>query len=311
MICSSSKYVRANLFLSWFIQKGYKQGAFWAVMICLVGVTNDVLMRYLGSRLHPIEIVFFRFLFSMLSVLPFMLPYGKKYFRTEQPIMHGLRAIIGAIALALCCYSVNIMPLAENTTIMFGEPLFFLPLAYFLLKEKVDASRWIATLIGFGGLVVILRPGTETFSLVAFIPMSAAFLFALLNIMAKVMISDEHSYTLLFYFGLGTTLFGAIFLPFVWLQPSWTELFWLLCLGFGANFIQVCLFRAFAATDASALAPFRYTEFIFSAFFGFIFFSQIPTQYVLVGAFLIILSTSFITFIETQREKNEKIKENT
>jgi S-adenosylmethionine uptake transporter len=273
------------------------------VMMSVFSVTNDVVMRYLGERLHVVEISFFRFFFSMVTVLPFMLPKGLDLFKTQQPVMHFWRALLGAAALGLCCYSVNIMHLAENTTIMFAEPLFFLPLAYILLKEHVDKSRWIATMVGFLGLLVILQPSSETFRLVALVPMTAAFLFAMLNILAKKMIATEHSMTLLFYFGLGTTLLSVVPLLFFWQVPTWHELMLLVMLGAGGNMIQVCLFRAFAATEASALAPFRYVEFIISALFGFLLFSQIPTAFVFAGAALIIVSTLYITVVETRREK--------
>ncbi len=298
-----SSFVHSVSFLRWFVSRGYAQGVFWAVMICIVSVTNDVLMRFLGERLHVVEISFFRFFFSMLSVLPLLFMRGTFLFKTNQPAkMHVLRAILGAVALALCCYSVNIMPLSENTTIMFAEPLFFLPLAFWLLREKVDSSRWIATMVGFLGLLIILQPGTDTFRLVAFVPMTAAILFALSNIMCKKMIVDEHPLTLLFYFGLGTTLLAFVPLLFVWEMPTVHELLFLALLGIGGNLIQVCLFRAFAATDASALAPFRYVEFIVSALFGFIFFAQIPTLWVVTGAAFIIASTFYITIVETRKE---------
>ncbi len=296
-------------FLRWFVSRGYAQGVFWAIMICVVSVTNDLLMNFLGNRLHVIEISFFRFFFSMVSVVPLMLSRGTQLFKTNQPMMHVWRAIIGACALSLCCYSVNIMPLAENTTIMFAEPLFFLILAFFILREKVNSSRWIATCIGFLGLLVILQPGTEAFQLIAFIPMAAAILFAFLNIMAKTMIRDEHSYTLLFYFGLGTTLFalGPVF--FFWQTPTFFELFLLGLLGIGGNLIQVCLFRAFSATDASALAPFRYVEFIVSATLGYLILGQVPTMTILLGAVLIIAGTFYITVVETRRERQKAAEE--
>lgn len=290
-------------FLSWFFRKGYAQGVFWANMISIVSVSNDVLMRTLGERLSVVEIVFFRFLFSMLTVLPFMLPKGLELFKTKQPGMHASRAVVGALAIALCCWSVNIMHLSENTTIMFAQPLFFLPLAYFLLKEKVDAARWIATIIGFLGLLIILKPGTDAFKIAAFVPMGAAVLFAILDIMAKKMISDEHSMTLLFYFGLGTTLFCLVPLFFVWQAPTFRELGLLFLLGIGANMIQICLFRAFSSTDASGLMPFRYVEFIVSAAFGYIFFSQIPELAVGLGAVIIACSAFYITMVETRKEK--------
>jgi S-adenosylmethionine uptake transporter len=301
-ICTSLNSIAC---LRWFMSKGYAQGVFWAVMISLVSVSNDVLMRFLGERLHVVEIVFFRFLFSMITVLPLMASRGSALFKTAQPGMHVLRAILGVGAIGACCYSVNVMPLSENTTIMFAEPLFFLPLAVIMLREKVDASRWLATMIGLVGLMIILRPGTDAFRLVAMVPVTAAILFAFLNIMAKKMVSDEHSLTMLFYFGLGTTAVAAVPLFFIWETPTLSELLLLVMLGIGANLIQVCLFRAFSATDASALAPFRYVEFIFSALFGFVLFSQIPTIWTFGGAALIIVSTFYITIVETQKEKRK------
>ncbi len=275
---------------------------FWALMICVVSVTNDILMRLMGERLAPLEISFFRFLFSMLSVLPFMLPKGTALFKTTRPGQHALRALLGAGAIGACCYSVNLMPLSDNTTIMFAQPLFFLPLAVFLLKERVDSGRWIATIIGFIGLLIIVQPGTEAFRIVALFPITAAILFALLDVMAKIMVSKEHTLTMLFYFGLGTTIAGAFALPFVWTSPTLSELFFLALLGVGANMIQVCIFRAFAATDASGLMPFRYTELLFSATIGFLLFSEIPRLWIIGGGSLIVASNFYITWREMRRE---------
>lgn len=292
--------------LRWFFQKGYIQGVFWAMMICLTSVTNDVLMRFLGERLHPLEIVFFRFFFSMIVVLPFMIPHGSSLFKTTRPMQHVLRALLGAGAIAATCFSVNLMPLSENTTIMFAEPLFVLILASFLLKEKVDSGRWIATIFGFVGLLLIVQPGTEAFQKVALVPVAAAFLFSLLNIQAKLMVSKEHTLTMLFYFGVGTTLAASFALPWIWTTPTTSELFFLALLGVGANMIQVCLFRAFAATDASGLMPFRYTELLFSAAFGFFLFHELPKLWILSGGSLIIASNFYITYREMNKEKKEQ-----
>ncbi|MDP3372569.1 MAG: DMT family transporter [Candidatus Paracaedibacteraceae bacterium] len=297
-------YTTDNAFLKWFVSPGYKQGVFWVLMITVVSATGDVLMKTLGSRLHVTEISFFRFFFSLISVLPIMLLKSNvSLFKTKQLSMHMWRGIIGAIALGLCCYSVNIMHMSENTTIMFTQPLFFLPLAYFFLKERVDASRWIATLIGFFGILIIMQPGTDTFRCEAFVPMASAFCFAIISMLAKKMIKDEHSLTLLFYFGLVTTIVALpVMIPF-WQTPMLSELPLLLMLGVCANLIQVCIFRAFSSTDASSLSPIFYTEIGISTIFGFIFFGQIPTIFVAIGAALIIGSTFAISVIETRKEK--------
>lgn len=288
--------------IRWFFSKGYAQGVFWALMICVTSVSNDVLMRHLGTRLHMIEIVFFRFFFSTITLLPLLAYYGIGHLKTNHPGLHALRAILGVGAILATCYSVNLMPLAENTTIMFAEPLFFLPFAVYFLHERVDAPRWIATFIGFIGILIIIQPGTETFRPIALIPVTGAVLFALLNIMAKKMIATENTVSLLFYFAAGTTVASFIPLLFVWEAPTFSELGFLFLLGIGANMIQVCLFRAFSAADASALMPFRYVEFIFSSIIGFLVYHEIPTPWTLAGVSLIILSTFYISYVETRRE---------
>ena len=290
-------------FFAWFVSKGYTQGVFWALMICVSSVSNDVLMRFLGSRLHSFEIVFFRFLFGMVSVLPFIYYRGFAHLKTKRPVLHAIRAIIGVIAIAACCFSVNMMPLNENTTIMFTEPLFFLPLAVLMLREKVDAPRWIATLVGFAGLMIIVQPGTDAFKLAALVPITAAMCFALLNVMTKIMVRTENTLSMLFYFSFGTFMVALFPLPFIWQTPTWGEIGLLFLLGIGANAIQVCLFMAFSATDASALMPFRYVEFIFSALVGFLLFSEIPTVYTLIGVLLIIASAMYISYSENRKEQ--------
>ena len=287
----------------WFMRKGYPQGAFWAVMICLVSVGNDILMRLLGAHLDVIQIFFFRFFFGMLAAIPLMVSHGTTLFRTSRPNMHFWRAILGVGAIGAACYSVNLMPLSDNTIIMSSQPFFFLPLAVFFLKEKVDLSRWVAIFIGFIGLLIMFQPGMEAFRIVALVPVTAAVLFAMLDVMAKKMVASENTHTMLFYFAVGTTLLTAIPAYLVWKTPSWHELAMLALLGIGGNLIQVCMIRAFSATDASALSPFRYVEFIFAAVLGFAFFGEIPTVVTIAGAMFIIAGTAYISYYETRKER--------
>lgn len=288
---------------NWFLQRGYLQGAFWAVMICFVSVSNDVLMRFLGDRLNSIEIVFFRFLFSTLFVMPALMRQGMSSLRTSIPLWHVFRAVFGVAALGTWCFAVNKLPLASNTSIMFSQPIFFLILAMIFLSEHIGISRWIATLFGFFGILVMVQPGSDTFQSVALLPLGATFLFAVLDIMTKKMIVTEKTSTLLFYFGIGTTALSFIPTLYVWQAPTMTELAWLAALGFGANAIQFCLFKAFAATEASALMPYRYVELVFATWFGFMFFGEWPAMNTFMGAALIIMSTFYIAYHEVRQEK--------
>lgn len=291
---------------NWFLSSGYKQGVFWAILTALVSVSNDVITKFVGTRLNGLEISFFRFLFSMLTVLPFMIPQGWKAFKTERSDLHIWRSVIGVAAIALYVFSLIFLPLAEVTVLSFTQPLFFMPIAILFLKERVSLNRWIAGLFGFVGILIVVQPGTLSFQLTSLLPMGAAFLFAMLDMLAKKMVSKESTTTLLFYFALGTTLAALGPALYVWQTPTVEELVWLFCLGAGANLIQVCLFRAFSATEASSLAPFRYTELVFATLFGYLFFSELPSPIVYIGAAIIIGSTLYLSYSEVLRSRRNR-----
>lgn len=289
---------------NWLNSKGYTQGVFWVLLLITVSCFNDVLMCHLGSNLSLVMVTFFRFFFSFVTVAPFVLNRKRVYLlKTNFAKMHFARGFIGAAALGLCCWSVNVMHLSENTTLMFTQPLFFLVLASFFLKESIDSFRWLATIFGFLGIVIIMNPSLDSVRVEALIPLSAAVLFAIITLLAKKMVETEHPLSLLFYFGLVTTGVTLPLAIYYWQTPSMYEILHLAALGIGANFIQLCIFKAFKATEASAVTPVFYAEIIISALFGFVFFGQVPTLSVLLGALLIASSTFAISWWETRREK--------
>lgn len=297
--------------LRWVNSKGYAQGVFWAILTAFVSVSNDVITKFIGTRLDGLEVSFFRFFFSMLTVLPFLLRQGLDGFKTTSPKLHWWRAIIGVGAIALFIYALILLPLAEVTVFSFTQPIFFMPLAILFLGEKVSANRWIAAIFGFMGILVMVNPGENAFNYLVLIPMGASLLFASLDLLAKKMVSNETTTTLLFYFALGTTIAGGIALLIcipngivTWKTPTPGELGLLFCLGAGANLIQVCLFKAFSATEASGLVPFRYTELVFAILFGFFLFGELPSLQALAGAAIIISSTLYMSYAELRRKRN-------
>ncbi|MBQ8651099.1 MAG: DMT family transporter [Alphaproteobacteria bacterium] len=298
------KYIFFNNMLSWFKEKGTKQGIFYAILIYLTGALNDVAARYLGERLHFVEVAFFRFSISTVLVFFPMLIFGKKFFKTNMHKQHLGRGVIGSIALALCCLSVGIMPLAENTTILFCEAFFMLPLAAICLKEKISKRSIIATIFGFIGLVIMFKPNASNININAVVPAIAAMLFAISNIIIKRMVDKkENTLTMLFYFGLYSSLVMLVFLPFVWKAPNVKEMFFIFMLGLGANLIQLFIFLAYRATTASNINPIRYTELPFAMIFGYSFFGQIPELITLLGSTFIIIGTLITIKSDKQNEK--------
>lgn len=297
--------------IGWLMSPGYAQGATWAVLTCFVSVSNDAITKLVGTRLDVMEIGFFRYFFSLITILPFMLPHGLEAFKTRNPKLHFWRGVWGVVALSLFIFSLIKLPMPQVTALSFTQALWFMPLAFLFLKEKIHSDRWIAAIVGFVGmLVIILNPTSETFSMnflesfnvYSLLPIAAALCFGFLDVIAKKMVTHKEStITMLFYFALATTLVGLIPAIPVWQMPTWNELFFLFLLGTGANLIQVCLFRAFAATDASSLAPFRYVDFVFSTIFSVVLFAEFPTKNTLIGAAVIIASTLYLSYREAKR----------
>jgi S-adenosylmethionine uptake transporter len=277
----------------------------------LVSCFNDVVAKFLGKRLDSIEIIFFRFFFSFITLIPFVVVRGAAIFKTSNWRLNVLRGILGAASFYLYTYALMQIHIVEIVTIMWTIPLFALVLSIFFLKEQVNIIRWISTLIGFLGLAFITLYDSDasfSFKFVYIFPIASSFLFAVQDIMVKKMLVKDNRITMLLYFaivGSVLTFFPAIF---VWKNPTLFELSMLLLLGFFANLMQFFIFRAFEAADLSALAPFRYVEFLLSAFLGYIFFGEIARSNVLIGAMILVPSTLYLVYSERSQGKKRQRK---
>lgn len=281
----------------------YVIGVMWFILSLLISVTNDVFQKYLGNNLHSFQIVFMRFLFGSIVLIPFMLFYGKKSFQTSRIGLHVARGALLFGGIALWCYGLVIAPITVATTLNFTIPLFILILAVPFLGEKVGLSRWLATIVGFVGVIFVLEPTKMDFNPHTALLLLSALLFASLDVINKKYVVKETMLAMLFFTALFTMILGAGPAFYYWQPMTGVQLGVLALLGCGANLILYCLLKGFAAVDASALAPFRYVELIFSAAFGFFIFGEIPPQGALIGAAIIIPSTFFIVYYETRKAR--------
>lgn len=290
--------------VSWFNSKGYLQGIFWMLVTCVISSSNDTLTKYVGVRLSGAEVAFFRFFFSTLVLLPFMLVRGRKAFVTHYPGAQCIRSVLLVLAMTAWSYGVASLPLTLVTTISFTVPFFVLPLAKVFLKEHVGWQRWSAILCGFAGILVSLHPSGNVFNPMALTLIVATLMFASLDVINKKLLTEDESVlSMLFYSALGTAILGFVPALMTWQTPTLSELFFLFLLGSGGSLILFCLLKAFSATEVSALQSFRYAEFVLSAFLGFIIFQEIPTLSTLIGTAIIIPSTLYITLYETRQQK--------
>ncbi len=270
------------------------RGALWMVLACALFSAMAVCIREAAAEVHPLQSVFFRNFVSLLLLLPYFWRRGFGTLRTGRIWLHASRALAGLIATFLWFAAMSWMPLAEATAISFTAPLFTTILAALFLGEMVGARRWVAVLVGFGGALIILRPGLQVVSPAAMLMLGGAFFISVAAAHVKALTRTEHPDTIVFYLNLMTTPASAIAVLFVWVWPSPGILAWLVAIGFFAFTGHLAYTRAWASADASAIAPYDYSRLIFTAALAFAFFGEMPDIWVWTGSAVIALATIFI-----------------
>lgn len=279
----------------------YFLGVIWFLGSLFVSSVNDVISKYLGSSISPYEVMFFRYLFGLITLLPFMLYYGRKTFLTSRPLVHVARGGLLFGGIALWYHALNVVMVTMATVVSFTIPLFVLIFAKIFLGENVNKARWIATIVGLAGVIIVINPVTTSFNAMSGLLVIGSMMFAGLDIINKKFVIKESMFAMLFYSNIVTLLLSIIPAYLEWSTPSLHDLCLFLILGGGANLILFCLLKAFALDDASALAPYRYTELFISAALGYLIFSEIPTIHTVIGAMIIIPATLFVIYNEIRK----------
>jgi drug/metabolite transporter (DMT)-like permease len=261
-------------------------GAAFAVMMAIV--------RKVSADIHPFEAAFFRNLFGLALMAPWLLRSGMGVLRTGRFSIHVLRATFGLGAMMSLFLALSLLPLAEVTALTFTAPLFGTIGATVFFGEQVRARRWTATLVGLLGALIILRPGIATIQPASLVALGSAVLMAAAMLSIKSLSRTEHPNAIVIIMGLLMTPASLVPALFVWTSPCRST--WILLLGMGvaATAGQVCLTRAFAAADASALLPLDFSRLVFASLIGFLMFGEVPDVWTWVGASIIITATVYI-----------------
>lgn len=286
--------------------KHYFIGVTWFILSLVVSAMNDVIAKYTGGRLNSFEVSFFRFLFSVLTLLPFIFYYGKDSLRTSNYFIHIIRGALLFFGITAWTYGLGMVHITTATVISFAVPLFVLVLAVFFLNERIIWQRWVVTIIGFVGIAITLNVQSKQFNPEVLIFVFASIAFATLDIINKKYVIKETMISMLFYSSLVTAVLSAPPAMLHWVNPNISELSLLFVLGGGANLILFLLLKAFTLVDATAVAPYRYFELIIASILAYIVFSSLPDKSTLYGALIIIPSTLFIIYSE-KKEINQKV----
>ena len=284
------------------------QGALYMTAAALGFAVMNVLVRELSESLDPLQIAFFRNFFALGFMLPWLWSTGLRGLRTERLPLHLWRAAIALAAMTLWFYSVALLPLAEAVALNFTVPLFATAGAALVLGEIVGARRWTATVVGFLGVLVIVRPGFAEMTWTMALPVMASVMMAISVLVVKTLSATEHPNAIVLYMNLLLTPLSLVPALFVWHWPDWAD--WPLLIGVGAMgaLAHVLLTRAYTKADASAVIPFDYARLPFVALLGFLLFAEVPDLWTWVGGAVIAGSAIYIARREALVARERKVR---
>jgi drug/metabolite transporter (DMT)-like permease len=271
------------------------KAALWMVGACFFFAALNVVIRHAAQIIHPFEVAFFRNLFGLAFMLPWLVKAGFDGLRTGKLKLYGWRAALGLVSMLCWFQSLGMIPVAKAVALSFAAPLFSTFLAATVLKENVGIRRWSATLIGFAGVLIIVRPGFTSFGLGELLALGSALLMSIGTIIVKTLSRTEPTNAVVTYMVLLMTPMSLLPAVPVWDWPAWALWPWLISMGAVGSAGHFCFTRSLALADASAVIPYDYTRLLFVAGIGWIAFGEFPDGLTWVGAAVIAAATIYIT----------------
>jgi len=277
------------------------RGALWMLGSALGFTVMTTLIKYLGAGYPASLQTFYRQVFGFLILLPVILKHRGAAFATTRPGILIFRSAAGTVGMILSFYAFQKMPLADANALSFTRTLWLVPLAAFVVREKIGPLRIAAALAGFVGVLVMVRPGAGghfAIGVPALAMLGSSFLFALTVTGMKVMTRDHSPMVLLVWsatLGLVLALPGAFL---AWRWPAPIDLLLLGLMGVMGTVTQACYIKGMAIGDAAAMAPVDYIRLVFTTLAGFLLFHELPGIWTILGAGIVVASTLFITWRE-------------
>jgi len=259
-----------------------------------------VTIRMASQTLDTFEIAFFRNVFGLLALLPFLQSPLRDALRTTQLPRYFLRSAIGVASMLCGFWAIGNLPLAQAVSLSYSTPLFVTIAAVIFLHEQVRARRWAAVLVGFIGVLVIVRPGSAQFSLGTLVALSAAVLSAVVAIQIKQLSRIDRADTIVLWtylFWVPLSLLPALA---VWQWPQGMAWVWVVATGALGTGGQLLWTRALKLGDVSALTPISFMQLPIVAFFGWLLFEEAISRWTVIGAVIIFAANAYIAHREVQ-----------
>ena len=266
-------------------------------------VLMSVCIKATGDNLPLFEVVFFRSFFALIPLFLVIFYFNLKITSINNYKLHFFRGLVGIAAMSLFFISLRYVPLIEMQTISYSSVFFISILSIFFLGEKIGYRRVIAIIVGFIGVVIILKPDVNLFSNYSVLPLLASIFLSMAVIILKKILLTNNNILSVWTFTLFATLFSLFFYNDDWIWPNNFDLVLLIASGILGFVAQLCLSKSFQLADASVLAPLDFTSVIWAFLIGYIVFGEFLSREVLLGGPLILLSVGYIFYRETVLRK--------
>ena len=267
----------------------------------LIFVSTDAIAKYLTQTLTTQQIVCVRYTSITVLLLPILLRQTSGALRTTKPTLHLIRGLLLMLSSLLFVFSLEDLPLELSTVIGFAAPLYVTALSIPLLGEQVGGRRWMAVVVGFVGVLIILRPGGSDFRWAMLLTLISSFCWALGLIITRMMRGSERPLAILFY----SSLVGAVSsLPLalpLWHSPTGFEWLLLIALGVFNAAGQYLIIRAFLMASASLLAPFSYASLLWAVLIGAVVFGTRPDTETVTGTLVLVSAGLYVWHRERVR----------
>jgi len=259
-----------------------------------------VTIRLASATLSTFEIAFFRNLFGLAALLPFLHRSGTAVFRTRQLPRYFIRSAIGIGSMLCGFWAIGHLPMAQAISLSYSTPLFVTIAAVFWLGEVVRRRRWTAVILGFIGVLVIVRPGTQGFSTGSLVAIAAAVLSSIVAIQIKQLSRVDPPDTIVFYtyaFWVPLSLLPALF---AWTWPQGLDWVWLVAIGVFGTGGQLFWTRALKLGEVSALTPISFMQLPLVTVLAWLLFDETISRWTIAGAAIIFGANLYIAHREAQ-----------
>lgn len=260
-------------------------------------------VKLLSDDLHPIVICFYRSLMGLILITPFVIRNNFKALRTQNMRLQIFRASINVISMICWFSAIGMMHFEKATALGFTTPLFTTVLAVVVLGEVIRFHRTAALLLGFIGIIIIIRPGYVPFEFGTVLMLIASFSFSFVLIFVKKLSATDSSLTIIFYHLLYMTPVFFILSLFYWENINLYQLIVFTLMGASGLLSHWCLAQAFKMSDTTFVMPLQFTKLIWASLIGLFIFAEQPDIWTWVGGVIIFISVVYITYREAFKKK--------